>query len=303
MITRGLVTGGTGLLGKALLFPIPSDIDVVATYYGERNPGHSVVPFYPLDISDADAVNGLFDQVRPDVVIHTAAIGSVDYAECNREEAWAVNVDGTRHVAEACRRHGARLVFISSNAVFDGKRFPYSEEDAVCPINYYGELKVEGERVVRETLEHVTDVAIIRPILLYRWPNPGKRGNLATLWVDKLEEGRPIQAVDDVWSKPLQVESCAEVCWAVIAKGRSGTYHVAGADHVTLYQYAQKVAEVFGFDQDLVTPVPSAFFPQLSPRPKDTSFVTDKMERELGVRPVGLAEGLACMKAQRLQAE
>ena len=76
MTTRGLITGGTGLLGKALLFPIPSDIDIVATYYGERNPGHSVVTFYPLDVCDADAVNGLFDQVRPDVVIHTAGIGS-----------------------------------------------------------------------------------------------------------------------------------------------------------------------------------------------------------------------------------
>ena len=213
MITRGLVTGGTGLLGKALLFPIPSDIDVVATYYGERNPGHSVVPFYPLDISDADAVNGLFDQVRPDVVIHTAAIGSVDYAECNREEAWAVNVDGTRHVAEACRRHAAKLVFISSNAVFDGEQPLYAEKDSVCPINYYGDLKVEGERVVQEDSNKT---AIVRPILMYGWPNPGERGNLVTFWLDKFEKGESIQAVDDVWSKPLQVESCAEVCWAVV---------------------------------------------------------------------------------------
>ena len=293
---RVLITGGTGLLGRALLSAVPLEIDAVATYYGESTYGQSAALFHPLDVRDADAVARLFDQVRPEVVIHAASIGSVDYAERHREEAWAVNVGGTRNVAASSRRHAAKLVFISSNAVFDGEQPLYAEKDSVCPINYYGDLKVEGERVVQEDSNKT---AIVRPILMYGWPNPGERGNLVTFWLDKFEKGESIQAVDDVWSKPLQVESCAEVCWAVVTQGRVGTYHVAGADHVTLYQFARKVAEVFGSDPGLVTPVPGSFFTQLAPRPADTSFVTDKMGRELGVRPIGLAEGLATMEARR----
>jgi len=292
-----LITGGTGLLGKALLSTVPREVQPAATYYGEPPPNRDVtLPFCPLDIRDVDAVARLFDEFRPNVVIHTASIGSVDYAEQHREEAWAVNVSGTRNVAEACRRHGAKLVFISSNAVFDGQHPPYAEEDVLCPLNYYGELKVAGEQVVQETLD---DAAIVRPIVMYGWPNPGERGNLVTYWLDRLGRGEQIRAVDDVWSKPLQVENCAEVCWAIVAQDRVDVYHAAGADRVSLYEFALQVTQTFGFDADRIIPVPSSHFPQMAIRPKETSFVTDKMERVLGVRPVGLVEGLRRLKARR----
>ena len=292
-----LITGGTGLLGTALLQSgRSSNFEITATYCRSQCPVLSSITFARLDVSDSDNVMRLFDQVQPEVVIHAASIGSVDYAEQHRDETWAVNVDGTRNIAEACRRYGARLVFISSNAVFDGERPFYSEEDAVCPINYYGELKVEGERVVQTLVE---DPAIVRPILMYGWPNVGQRGNMVTFWLEKFEQGELVHAVNDVWSKPLQVENCAMVCWEVILQGGKGIYHVAGADHVSLYEYAIHVANSFGADPDLVKSVSSSFFPQLVTRPIDTSFMTDKMESVLGVQPIGLIEGLNRMKAQR----
>lgn len=292
-----LITGGTGLLGQALLGgTTPSGVELSATYCSGSSPGKTTVRFYRLDVTDSEAVMRLFNQVKPDAVIHTASIGSVDYAELNREESWDVNVGGTRNVARACHRHGAKMVFISSNAVFDGEHPPYTEMDVVCPINYYGELKVEGESVTKDASENV---AIVRPILMYGWNDIGHRGNLVTFWLDSLEKGESVRAVNDVWSKPLQAENCAEVCWAILTQGRVGIYHVAGADHVTLYRFAIKVAVAFGYDPDLVKPVPGSYFRQLAPRPTDTSFVTDKMERELNVSPVGLEEGLTRMKSVR----
>lgn len=293
---RALITGGTGLLGKTLLSVAPPEVQLFATYYLEPTYGQSTVPFFHLDVRDAVTVAWLLDQVRPDVVIHTASIGSVDYAEHHRWEAWAVNVGGTRNIAEACHRHGARLIFISSNAVFDGEHPPYAEEDAVCPINYYGQLKVEGERVVQEA---GTEAAIVRPLLMYGWPNPGERDNPATIWLEKLGQGMPIEVVDDVYSKPLFVDQCARACWAVVIQRRSGVYHVAGADRVSLYEFALKVAEVFELEADLIKSVPSSYFPDIAPRPKDTSFITRKMETDLGVRPIGLIEGLRAMRATR----
>ena len=100
-------------------------------------------------------------------------------------------------------------------------------------------------------------------------------------------------------SKPLSARNCAEAIWAIVAQGKTDIYHVAGADHITLYEFALKTAAVFGLDASLIDPVPSSFFPEIAPRPRDTSFDTSKMEKELGIKPWSVQEGLLHMKAER----
>jgi dTDP-4-dehydrorhamnose reductase len=141
--------------------------------------------------------------------------------------------------------------------------------------------------------------AIVRPILMYGWPYPAERDNPVVWWVRSLENGRPINVVDNVFNKPLAAWSCAEAIWAVILQDRTGVYHVAGRDHVSLYQFALLTAKVFRLDSSLITPVPDSFFPEIAPRPRDTSFDTTKMETELGVRTIGVEEGLLRMKEER----
>lgn len=294
MTTRVLITGGTGLLGQALLSSVPAGCQLFGTYLPGKAPTTPLpCPFFPLDVREADQVARLVDQIQPEVVIHTASIGSVDYSEHHREESWAVNVGGTQNVGRACAQHHARLIFISSNAVFDGEHPFYAEDAPVHPINYYGQLKVEGEQwVAASGLEY----AIVRPILMYGWHLPIERGNWVTSWLRSLGKGERVKVVDDVGTKPLYALNCAEVIWAVITQGKTGLYHAAGADHITLYQFAQTTAEVFDLDASLIDPVPSSYFPEIAPRPKDTSFDTTKMERELGIRPWGVREGLQHMR-------
>lgn len=294
MSTRILITGGTGLLGQALLASVPSNVELAGTYLPGKAPSDVTPwPFYPLDVRDPAQVAEVFEQVQPNVVIHAASIGSVDYSEHHREESWAVNVGGTQHIGQACARHHARLIFISSNAVFDGEHPFYAEDAPVHPINYYGQLKVEGEQWVAGS---GLDYAIVRPILMYGWHSPLERGNWVTNWIRALGQGQRVKVVDDVGTKPLYALNCAEVIWAVLAQSRPGVYHAAGGDHITLYQFAQATAEVFGLDASLIDPVPSSYFPEIAPRPKDTSFDTTKMERELGVRAWGVRDGLQHMR-------
>jgi dTDP-4-dehydrorhamnose reductase len=118
-------------------------------------------------------------------------------------------------------------------------------------------------------------------------------------WVRSLENGKPIKVVDNVLSKPLPAWSCADVIWALIQQNRTGVYHAAGRDHISLYQFAVLTAEVFGLDASLIEPVPDSYFPEIAPRPQDTSFDTTKMETELGVKAVGVRDGLLKMKAER----
>jgi len=233
---RVLITGGTGLLGVALQKTAPTNIEGFAVYSPERSlPEPLPFPIRAVDVTDRKQMQSVFEWAMPDVVIHTAAIGSVDFAEKNREETRKVNVGGTEVVAELCQIFKSRLIYISSNAVFDGRTPFYSETAPVNPINYYGQLKVEAENIVRESS---IPWAIVRPILMYGWPYQGERDNPVVWWLRSLENGKQIKVVDNVFSKPLPAWSCAEVIWEVIRQERTGIYHAAGRDHLSLYQFA-----------------------------------------------------------------
>lgn len=296
-VKRVLITGGTGLLGVAIQRSAPKDIQGFSIYFPERALPEPL-PFAALaaDVSDRTKVQSVFEWAKPDVVIHAAAIGSVDFAERNHEQTNKINVGGTEVVADLCQIYKSRLIYISSNAVFDGQKPFYSETAPVNPINYYGKLKVEAEKVVRESS---IPWAIVRPILMYGWPYQGERDNPVAWWVRSLENGKPIKVVDNVFTKPVPAWSCADVIWAIIQQNRTGIYHAAGRDHISLYQFALLTAAVFGLDASLITPVPDSYFPEIAPRPQDTSFDTTKMETELGVQSVGVRDGLFKMKAER----
>jgi dTDP-4-dehydrorhamnose reductase len=296
-VKRVLITGGTGLLGIAIQRSVRREIQGFSIYFPERSLAVPL-PFAvrAADVSDWLQMQSIFEWARPDVVIHAAAIGSVDFAERHRDETKKINVGGTEIVVKLCQIFNSRLVYISSNAVFDGRTPFYSETAPVNPINYYGQLKVEAETAVQES---GVPWAIVRPILMYGWPYPGERDNPVVWWVRSLEAGKPVKVVDNVFSKPLPAWSCADAVWALIHQNRTGIYHVAGQDHISLYQFALLTAEVFGLEASLITPVPDSYFAEIAPRPQDTSFNTTKMETELGVRTVGVRDGLLKMKAER----
>ena len=293
---RVLITGGTGLLGKALLEAVPEAMEATATWH-RRPPQEWAHRFLPLEVTDPAAVRQLLSETRPNAVIHAASIGAVDEAERDPERVWQINVLGTQHIAEAARRAGAFLVYISSNAVFDGTSPPYREDAPLRPANRYGALKAEAEERIRASAAaHL----IVRPILLYGWPFPGGRENVVARWLTDLEQGRTVRAAQDLFSMPLLVTQCAQVIWEALARGLEGFLHVAGADRISLFEFAREVARAFDCPQGLVVPVPGNELPVLAARPPDTSFVTDRVQRDLGIRPIGVREGLQLMRRARI---
>lgn len=289
-----LVTGGTGLLGKGLEETMSSGWRVVSLHQRDYKVENSKSRHLVLDIRDKRAVDRLFAKNSFDAVVHAAGIASVDYVEKHFAESLESNIVGTLNVTSACRRAGTHLIYVSTNAVFDGKKAPYREDDPVNPVNKYGGLKVECERLVRDTLEHWT---IVRPILMYGWNHVVTRPNPATWIYEKLMRGETVSMVNDVWENPLYNISCGHALWAAIRKRPSGVFHLAGKDSVNRYQFAKEVARTFGLDASLVKSVTSKAFPGIAARPRNTTFVTTRMEKELGVKPMTLREGLAAMKA------
>lgn len=247
-----------------------------------------------LDILDRKRLADFFATHDFDVVIHAAGIANVDYVERHVEETRRSNLTGTQHIVELVRQHGVRLVYVSSNAVFDGQHAPYREGDSIGPVNAYGRIKVECERLVTR---RCPDAVIVRPIFMYGWHAPEVRNNQATWIIERLKNCEPIHLVTDVYENPLWSHHGAEAIWRMIQLDKTGTFHVAGSDIVNRYEFAKQVALAFDLDTSLLRPVDSSFFSGMAPRPRNTSFLTVRMQEELGMEPLPLYDGLERMRA------
>ncbi len=256
-----------------------------------------------LDITDRDATLAMVRKVRPEAIVNTAALHNVDYCESHREEAMKVNVEGVRNLADAARDTGSRLVHLSTDYVFDGNSGHYTEEDAPHPLHYYAETKLEAEKVAEE----LPSYAIARPSVIYGW-NPleaggvpsssGKTINFAMFVLDKLKKNETIKAVRDQYSSPTFADNLAEALLGLARHSENGVFHTAGRSCMSRYEFASKIAEIFGYSPRLVEPVYTSDFKQIATRPKNSCLRVDKAEHALKMRFLNAEEGIREMKRQ-----
>lgn len=284
-----LVIGGTGLVGNALLrvwtergVPVSA-----ATYHCHESGG-----FLQLDMRDEGRVRALLAAHHPEVVAVPAANPFVDYCELHPEETRRVNVDGTLNIARACRELGARMIFYSSDYVFDGVKGHYTEEDAPCPINEYGRQKAEAERGV---LEADAQNLVIRTSGAYGWQWEPK--NFVLQLKTNLAKGLPMRVADGLRYNPTYVENLAAITAALAAAGAGGIYHVVGADEIERAEFARRAARAFGLDASLIRAVPASEFKSPTARPKQTSLSTEKVRKAVALPLIGVDEGLKLMAA------
>ncbi|MEK7616880.1 MAG: SDR family oxidoreductase [Patescibacteria group bacterium] len=280
---RIVFTGITGLLGGYFLKG--GDLNFEITGVSSKD----------FNISDKKKVLDFVNDLNPRIIVHAASAGNVDYCEKHPDEAYAVNVEGTRNIIEAAKKINAKIIFLSSNAIYDGDSAPYDEKKIPNPVDIYGKTKVEGEKlIIKSDLKYV----ILRLITMYGWPQKGGRQNPVTWMIDNLKREQRINVVNDIYNNHLWAGQAAEALWEVIRENISGVYNIAGADCISRYDLALKVAEVFGLDQSLISPVTSDFFKNIAKRPKNTCFNTSKMEKQLGIKPLSIIQGLNLMKKE-----
>lgn len=288
-----LITGSTGLLGKGMEETAPHGLRLLGVHQRDYEVKGSGMNHFVLDIRDKRAVDRLFAKHKFDAVVHAAGIASVDYVEKHYAESLESNIVGTLNITSACRKAGIHLIYISTNAVFDGLKAPYRENARLNPVNKYGKLKVDCERIVQDTLAHWT---IVRPILMYGWNHIATRPNTATSIYDKLMRGERVQLVNDVFENPLFNIQCGKALWSVIRKKPAGVFHLGGKTAVSRLEFGRHIAKAFGLDASLIDSVTSRHFPDIAARPHNTTFVVRRMENELGVSALTLDEGLKAMK-------
>jgi dTDP-4-dehydrorhamnose reductase len=195
---------------------------------------------------------------------------------------------------EAARKVGARLVHISTDYVFDGNHGPYSEDDKPNPINYYGKSKLASENAIRISgIPHT----ILRTIVLYG-AGIGIKESFPLWVVRNLKAGNHICCVEDQMSNPTHVTDLAFAAVKGFELNRDGIYHICGKDRASRYDFALRIADVFGLDARLIKRVKTADLKQEAPRPLLSGFVTLKAQTELGLNPMDIVQGLTILKRE-----
>jgi len=284
--TKVLVIGASGLLGSKLYehFSTLQDYQVIGTGLKYHDRG---LRYYDITSKDFS----LFKETKPDVVIHSAGVTNVDYCEKNQEEAGKVNFEGTENVIEACKLNNSKLVYFSTDFVFDGKKGDYKEEDAPNPLSYYARTKLKSEQIVKNS---GLDYLILRVAVLY---SAKQNGKFVDWCITQLRTKHYIDLVADHIRTPTLVDDIAQALDFLLKNKKSGIYHVAGSERLSAYSMGLRIAEVFNLEKEYIKPILSNKFKQPAQRPRDSSLNTQKLRSD-GIKMSGFVEGLEKIKTQ-----
>jgi dTDP-4-dehydrorhamnose reductase len=290
-----LITGANGLLGQKLVAQLQQEGgDFLATGRGKSRL-NADVPYRQMDITSAEDINAALEIYHPEVIIHTAAMTNVDECELNQEACRQQNIESVRLLTEACSRRNIFFLHLSTDFIFSGKEGPLDEEAKPAPVNFYGESKLEAEKIVQAAS---CPWAIARTVLVYG-VTPGMSRSNIILWVKKsLEDGKDIKVVNDQWRTPTLAEDLADGCLRIAKNKAEGIWNISGPDMLTPLDMAYATAEYFNLDKKYIEKADSSTFTQPAKRPPKTGFKIDKARRELGYSPHSFIEGIELMMSQ-----
>lgn len=275
------ITGGSGLLGQRLA-AVAKDNDEL-TLVHNSNPGENTVK---CDITNEKEVHETVNQENPDVIIHCAAMTNVDLCEDEEEKAYLINGMGTGYLAKAAEEVDAKIIYVSTDFVFDGTRGYYKEDEKVNPLGIYAKSKYDGEVQLQK---YSTNWAVARVSVLYGWH---KRPNFTTWAINELRNKNEINIVTDQINSPTLADNAGEAIFEIARQNKNGIFHTAGNEAINRFDFTKKIAEAFDLDESLINPTTSEVFKQKAPRPRDSSLNVNKVEKELGMKMETCTESL-----------
>jgi dTDP-4-dehydrorhamnose reductase len=244
-----------------------------------------------VELTDPDVVFRVLADCDPDVIVHLAAISAIDVAQKDPVQTRAVNVQATRHLAEWASSRSRRLVFASTDLVFDGTRSGYVETDQPSPLGVYGQTKVEGERFVLEA-----GGLVARLSLLYG-PSRSQRKGYFDMTIAALAAGIPQTFFHDEFRTPLDYDSAARLLIRLAESPSSGIVHVAGPERMSRFDLMRRAAVALGIDPSLIRANARSEVSFALPRPADLSLNCGRLEHLLGnldIPPVEEAVARMC---------
>ena len=295
MRQRLLITGVSGFLGQHVAQHLRDRHQVIGTYR-EHEVMLQGCTLRPLDITDQEGVRALCQEFRPDGIVHLAVQGDIDRCQRDPDEAYRVNVQGTVHVARAAAEVGARLIYISTDQVYDGAQGLYDESDPPHPLMVYGHTKLEAEQ---QAATICRDLVTLRLALMYGWGNPS-RPTFTDWMLARLQAGQEVPLWVDQYRTPLYVVQAAEVIGQLVERPEvRGIFNLGGAERLDRLSFGRKFCDIFELPTQSLKPVDMASAAASTPRPRDCSMRSAKISTRLGIKLLTVEEGLRAMKRRR----
>jgi len=246
-----LITGASGFIGGSLLAHSVNTWNVFATYcHSKTLNNQNKCEFLPLNILDEELVFSTICKIKPTVVIHCAAIPNLEYCALHEEEAFLVNAKGTESIVRACNKIGSRLVYLSTDLVFDGRRGFYSEESKPNPTCAYGKTKNTAENIV---LSLSNNFCISRIAWTY-----GRSFNFSRcfteLMIDRLKCSQSITLFTDEYRSPIYVNDLCSALLELAQRNDTGIINLAGPERMNRYDFGILTAKVFDLDEHFIIP-------------------------------------------------
>lgn len=281
-----LVTGASGFLGWNLCREALPDWHVLGTYHHHRLALPEVTTL-PLDLGDRPLVQEILQTIRPDGVIHLAALSQPNRCEQNPSLSYQLNVVNTLNLAQVCTDLSLPFVFASTDLVFDGTSPPYRETDTVNPLNCYGAHKVEAEAQLHRLNP---ELVIARMPLMFGLPSPFSQSFIQP-FITQLRHQQVLNLFTDEWRSPVSAGDASRGLLLGLVQGTGGILHLGGPTSLSRYQFGQLLADCLGIARTQIQPCSQADVPMPAARPQDVSLNSDRAYA-LGYAPMEVVTAL-----------
>ncbi len=227
---------------------------------------------------------------KPDAVVHCAALVGINACEKDKKFAYKINVEGAKNIAESAHKINSRVIYISTDYVFDGSKGMYSEVDKPSPINYYGESKLEGEQFMNLQRD-----AIIRTSI-FGWNIVPQKKSFSSWIIEELENKKNINVFDDQFNSMILVNNLSQALSEIVEQGHNGILNVASSERISKHEFALKLAKIFNLDSSLINPIKNLGMAGFEKRPHDTSLDISKAKKILKTKLNNMEENIKMLK-------
>jgi len=280
-----LVTGSAGLVGSQVVQDLVKSEHQVYSCYNYSKPCHGT-PIH-LELANDNKITEIIASIRPDVVIHLAAMTNVDLCEKEKELALKINAKATETLAKQAARHGSFFVYVSTDYVFDGEKGMKKESDMPSPIDYYGYSKYQGELAVQDMASSWCIARTSTPFGMHP-----TRKSFPIFVAENLGAKKEISVVTDQYTSPTYVPNLSQMLIEISTRQIVGAIHLAGATRISRYDMAILVAEKVGLEKSLLKPTTINDMNWIAKRPRDSSLDVSKAAQILKEKPLTVEEGL-----------
>jgi dTDP-4-dehydrorhamnose reductase len=285
-----LITGISGFLGWNIC-QLAQEWEVYGTYLSHslNIPGINTLK---VNLTNFREIKQIFHEIQPAAVIHTAAQSQPNFCQTHPEESYAINVEASSNIAGLCADYNIKCAFTSTDLVFDGKYAPYSETDAVCPINLYGEQKVMAEAAMRKRYPMT---AVCRMPLMFGMATPTATSFMQP-FIQTLKEGKELKLFIDEFRTPVSGITAAKGLLLGLEKV-NGIIHLGGKERISRYDFGKLLVEVFQLPSTNLKACRQQDIKMAAPRPSDVSLDSSKAFA-LGYEPLSVKEELEALHVE-----